>query len=254
MINQIFQVELDPLSQLSGLLAFISLIVAWFYGALILIKAVQLKYKTFYYLFLAVTFTMSPWYPSGIGYVYWVITSEALPYTTYILLGTLGVPIALFSWFQIYIPGLHPKAKKPLLITTTILSIAFYIYVIYFLFLAPGAPIIELIALRPTAVDTEYKVYALIFLAYSLLISTVTGNDFSINSIKNEDKLLKWKGIFLILSFNLYAIGAIGDGFLPLTPVTLIIFRIFMVLSSTFYYIGFILPRWMRKLLSINES
>jgi hypothetical protein len=254
MINQIFQVELDPLSQLSGLLAFISLIVAWFYGALILIKAVQLKYRTFYYLFLAVIFTMSPWYPSGIGYIYWVITSEALPYTTYILLGTLGVPIALFAWFQIYIPGLRPKAKKPLLVTTAILSIAFLFYVIYFLFLAPGAPVMELIALRPTAVDNEYKAYALIFLAYSLLISTVTGNDFSINSIKNEDRLLKWKGRFLLLSFNFYAVGALGDGFLPLTPLTLIIFRVFMVLSSTFYYIGFILPKWMRKILKIPQT
>jgi hypothetical protein len=254
MINQLFQVELDPFSQLSGLLAFITILVAWLYGALILIKAIQLKYRTFYYLFLAVIFTMSPWFSSGIGYIYWVITAEALPYDVYILLGTLGVPIALFAWFQIYLPGLRPKAKKPLLITTAILSIVYYVYVLFFLYLAPGAPVMELIAIRPTAVDNEYKAFALIFLAYSLLISTVTGNDFSINSMKSEDKLLKWKGRFLILSFNLFAVGAIGDGFLPLTPVTLIIFRIFMVLSSTFYYIGFILPKWMRKILPISQS
>ncbi|MEJ2293596.1 MAG: hypothetical protein P8Y23_02390, partial [Candidatus Lokiarchaeota archaeon] len=57
---------------------------------------------------------------------------------------------------------------------------------------------------------------------------------------------------FLLLSFNFFAIGAIGDGFLELNPITLIIFRIFMLLSSTFYYLGFILPKWVRKLLKIE--
>ena len=252
MFAQIFQVELDLLNQLSGLLAFISLVVAWFYGSLILIKAVKLKYKNFYYLFLAVIFTMSPWYPSGIGYIYWLFTGEGLPYTVYVLLGTLGVPIALLAWFQIYIPGLRPKAKNPLLITTIVLSVVYYIYVIFFLYLAPGAPVTELIAIRPTIVNNEYKAYALIFLAYSLLISTVTGNDFALNSMKNDDILIKWKGRFLFLSFNFFAIGAIGDGFLPLNPITLIVFRVFMVLASTFYYIGFIMPNWMKKILKIK--
>ena len=251
MLAQLFQVELDLLNQLSGFLAFLSLVVAWLYGTLILIKAVKLKYKNFYYLFLAVIFTMSPWYPSGIGYLFWLFTGEGLPYTVYVLLGTLGVPIALFAWFQIYIPGLRPKAKYPLLITTIVLSIVYYIYVIFFLYFAPAAPVTELIALRPTIVNNEYKAYALIFLAYSLLISTVTGNDFAINSMKNEDVLIKWKGRFLLLSFNFFAIGAIGDGFLPLNPITLLIFRVFMVLASTFYYIGFIMPNWMKKILKI---
>ena len=93
----------------------------------------------------------------------------------------------------------------------------------------------------------------MVFLAISLLVSTITGNEFSIVSLRVKDSpIVRWKGRFLIISFNLFAIGAIGDGFITLTPVTLIIFRILMMISSTTYYIGFILPKWMRKLLSLK--
>jgi hypothetical protein len=249
---QLLFVDLDPLGQLSGILGTISVAVAWFYGILVLIKAFQLKYKTLFYFFFAIMFTMSPWYPSGLGYVYWLITNEAIIYPVYVLLGTLGVPIALFAWFQIYIPALHPKLKNPLLIGTAILSILYYIYVFVFLFYAPEAPVESLIGIKENAIDIEYKAFALIFLGFSLLVSTITGNEFSIHSMKNEDKTIKWKGRFLLLSFNFFAIGAIGDGFLPLTPITLIIFRIFMLLASTFYYIGFIMPKWMKKILKLD--
>jgi hypothetical protein len=249
---QLFFIELDPLSQLSGILGTISLAVSFFYGVLVLLTAIKLEYKVLYYFFFAIIFTVSPWFPSGFGYLYWLISNDVIPYQIYVLLGTLGVPIALFAWFQIYIPAVHPKSKYVLLTITAIISITYYIYVIFFLFFAPGAPLTNLIGLKQSVIDIEYKGFALIFLAFSLLVSTITGNEFAIHSIKNDDKLIKWKGRFLILSFNFFAIGAIGDGFLELTPVTLIIFRVFMLLSSTFYYLGFILPKWMRKILKIN--
>jgi hypothetical protein len=250
---QLLFIELDALSQLSGILGTITVAIAIFYGILVLIKAIQLKYRDLYYFFFAVIFTISPWFPSGFGYLYWLITKAAIPYPAYVLIGTLGVPIALFGWLQIYIPAVRPRLKYHLLIISAIFSGVYYIDVISLLFLVPGAPIMNLIGIKESVIDIEYKGYALIFLAFSLLISTVTGNDFAIKSIKSEDKLIKWKGRFLVLSFNFFAIGAIGDGFLPLSPVTLIVFRVFMVLASTFYYLGFILPNWLKKLLKIEQ-
>lgn len=251
MIHILF-VELNPLEQLSGILGTISVAVAWFYGILVLIKAIQLKYKTLFYFFFAVIFTMSPWYPSGLGYVYWLFTKNVIIYPAYVLIGTLGVPIALIAWFQIYIPAVHPRLKYPLITGTVILSIIYYIYVFFFLFYAPGAPIEALIGIKENAIDIEYKAFAFIFLAFSLLVSSITGNEFSIHSMKDKDRTIKWKGRFLILSFNFFAIGAIGDGFLPLNTATLIIFRVIMVLASTFYYIGFIMPKWMKKILKLD--
>ncbi|MFX0002647.1 MAG: hypothetical protein ACFE9C_07615 [Candidatus Hodarchaeota archaeon] len=249
----LFQVVLDDLTQLSGIFGFLAVAIAWLYGGIVLYKYIKSKQKVLFYFFLAIMFTMSPWYPSGLGYIYWLITRQEIIYPAYVLLGTIGVPVALLSWIQIYMPALHQKWKGIATWTVMCLSIVFYVYLFYFLFFAPGAPVDALIGIKDSAIDISYKGFVLGFLAISLIISTVTGNDFAIASFKEKnDPVLKWKGRFLLLSFNLFAIGGIGDGFLPLTPASLIIFRTLMMFSSTFYYLGFILPGWTRKLLKIE--
>ncbi|MFX0027843.1 MAG: hypothetical protein ACFE8B_01415 [Candidatus Hermodarchaeota archaeon] len=246
-------IELDKLTQLSGVLGLISVSIAWIYGLIALYKFINTKEIKLFYFFLAVIFTISPWYPSGLGYLYWLITREELSYPVYVLLGTIGVPIALFSWLQIYMPMLHPKQKHVVTLISACLSLMFYLYLFFFVFFAQDAPIDDVIGIKRNPIDIDYKGFILVFLAISLLISTITGNDFSIASLKEKDNpIIRWKGRFLILSFNFFAIGAIGDGFITLTPLTLIIFRIFLVLSSTFYYFGFILPKWLQKIMHLK--
>lgn len=246
-------VELDDLTQLSGIFGFLAVVIAWIYGLIVLYKAIKTKEKVLYYFFFAIIFTMSPWYPSAFGYIYWLITREAFAYPFYVLIGTIGTPIALYSWLQIYMPALHPKQKNVVTMITIGISTIFYVYLFFFLFFAQIAPIDELIGIKRNVIDIDYKAFVLVFLAFSLLVSTITGNDFSIASLKiKNNPVILWKGRFLIVSFNLFAIGAIGDGFIELTPVTLIIFRTLMLLSSTFYYIGFIMPKWMKKILRLE--
>jgi hypothetical protein len=246
-------VALDDLTQLSGLFGFLAVIISWFFGVIVLYKFIKTKEKQLFYFFLAIIFIISPWYPSGFGFIYWLFTRQEIAYQAYVLIGTIGVPIALYSWLQIYMPALHPEKKDLVTIIIIGFSIVFYIYLFYFVFFAPGAPIDDLIGIKRNPIDIDYKGFILVFLAISLVISIITGNDFSIASLRaKENPTFIWKGRFLIISFNLFAIGAIGDGFIPLTPVTLIIFRTFLMISSITYYIGFILPKWMKKLLSLE--
>ncbi|MFW9875989.1 MAG: hypothetical protein ACFFG0_23045 [Candidatus Thorarchaeota archaeon] len=246
-------ITLDDLTQLSGIFGFIAIVIAWFYGLIVLYKYIKTKENMLFYFFLAIIFTMSPWYPSGLGYIYWLFTRQEIAYQEYVLLGTIGVPIALYSWLQIYMPTLHPERIELVSMIIVCLSIIFYIYLFTFVFFATGAPVEDLIGIKRNPIDIDYKGFILVFLAISLLISTITGNEFSRASLKVKDNpIILWKGRFLIISFNIFAIGAIGDGFIPLTPVTLIIFRSFMMISSTTYYIGFILPKWMKRLLSLE--
>ncbi|MFX1419816.1 MAG: hypothetical protein ACFE9N_12935 [Promethearchaeota archaeon] len=249
----LLSVPLDGLYQLSGIFGFLAVAIAWLYGGIVLYKYIKTKQKVLFYFFLAIIFTMSPWYPSGLGFIYWLITKEEIIYPAYVLIGTIGVPIALLSWIQIYMPALHQKYKSIVTWIIICFSIVFYIYEFYFLFFAAGAPVQGLIGIKESAIDIDFKGFTLVFLAFSLLVSTITGNDFAIASLKErENPVLKWKGRFLLISFNLFAIGGIGDGFLPLTPATLILFRTLMMLASTFYYIGFILPGWVKRILKIE--
>ena len=246
-------VRLDEISQLSGLFGLITVMIAIFWGCIVLYRAIKSKEKILYFFFLAVIFTMSPWSSSGFGYLFWLITGEVFNYYAYILIGTLGIPIALISWLKIYFKTLHTDKSKIVLSLITFISIFYYIYLIYFLFLASNAPIKELIGIQPKPNDMEYKGFILIYMAMAVLLSTITGIDFSLTSIKiKENPIVQWKGRFLLISFICFAIGALGDAAFVFNQITLITFRIFLIISSTLYYIGFIMPKWMKKFLSLK--
>jgi hypothetical protein len=86
-----------------------------------------------------------------------------------------------------------------------------------------------------------------------IIIGVGTGIHFSLISMKIKDSpLVQWKGRFLLVSFILFAVGAIGDALIELTAISLIIIKIILIFSSLFYYIGFIMPKWMRKALQLT--
>lgn len=110
-----------------------------------------------------------------------------------------------------------------------------------------------MIGYRRTPLDINYKVYLIIFMGISIVVGTITGIHFSIVSMRIEaSPTVQWKGRFLLISFILFALGAIGDALIELTAFTLIIVKIILMLSSLCYYIGFIMPKWMEKILAIK--
>ncbi|TFG15993.1 MAG: hypothetical protein EU535_00095 [Promethearchaeota archaeon] len=246
-------VELDELTQLCGLTGVIGLGIVILFGILVLYEAIIKKERILFMFFLAIIFTVSPWLPCDIGYIYWLITKNEIEYQIYVLLGTFGIPIAIIAWLDIYMTIMKPDKKKVVLISYAIFSLTFYIYLFYFLLLVPDAPIKAMIGYRRTPLDINYKGYILVYMGVSIIVGTYTGLEFAIVSMKMKDNLVvQWKGRFLLVSFILFAVGAVGDALLELNTIMLIIIKIILMISSLFYYIGFIMPKWMRKLLKIE--
>ncbi len=75
-------------------------------------------------------------------------------------------------------------------------------------------------------------------------------------SYMTEQKLLiSYKLSFIcVIAFLFFGITAICDAIIELDRVTLIVIRVGLVIASTSFYIGFILPKWVRRLLSISEE
>ncbi|MHA1105073.1 MAG: hypothetical protein ACTSPN_05045 [Promethearchaeota archaeon] len=250
--------SLSELAIISGFTAAISVFIGFFFGLVVLIKYFKTKQFLIFNFFLCIVFTLSPWFPSGLGYLYWQITGEILSYQIYVLLGTAGIPIAIIAWLNVYLSTLKPERKKVVLICYGIISLIFEIYLFYFLYFAPEAPVSSLLGIidnvsNPT--DIDYKGFVLIFLGLSIVTACVTGIHFAVASIKlKESQALKWKGYFLLVAFILFGISAIFDALIDMNAMTLIIIRIILVISNLFFYLGFILPGWVKKLLSIKES
>lgn len=247
------------LAQISGMTAAISLCIGWLLGAIVLIKAIKTKQTIIYMFFLCIIFTLSPWYPSGGGYLYWVITNGGtFSYELYIIIGTVGIPIAIMAWLYVYMGTINPEKRKMVLIIFLILSIIYEFYIFYNLYLAPGAPVHSALGVfhdysNPT--DIEYRSILLIYLAGFISIAVITGIHFSLTSMKiKESKDLVWKGRFLLIGFILFGIAAIFDAIIPMDVWLLVIIRLTLMATTTFFYLGFILPKWTKKMLNIKDS
>ncbi len=252
-----FQV-LSELAKISGLTALISVSISSFLGLIVLIKYIKTRQFLILNFFLFIIFTSSPWYPSGLGYLYWIITGEVLIYLAYVLIGTVAIPIAIIAWLNVYFSTLNPKKKKPVLIIYGILSIFFEVYLFYFLIFAPGAPVDSLLGVIPdptNPMDIDYKGFVLIFLGLSILTACITGFHFAVKSMNKEEHLeIRWKGRFLMVAFLFFGISAISDAIIEMTPFLLVLMRAFLVVANFFFYLGFILPKWSKKLLKIKEE
>ncbi|MFX0074627.1 MAG: hypothetical protein ACFE96_04250 [Candidatus Hermodarchaeota archaeon] len=251
-----FQV-LSELAKISGWSAFIAVLIAFSFGLIVLVKYLRTRQGLIFNFFLCIVFTTSPWWPSGVGFFIWFITGIVLPYQIYVLIGTVGVPIAILAWLNVYMSTLKPEKKKLVLIIYGILSIFFELYLFYFLFLAPGAPISSLLGIinDPTnPMNIDFKGFILIFLGMSIVSACLTGFHFAVKSMKEEDLEIRWKGRFLFIAFLLFGVSAIFDAIIEMGPVLLLIMRILLVIANFFFYLGFILPRWCKKLLSIKEK
>ncbi|MBA7671868.1 hypothetical protein ES703_80034 [subsurface metagenome] len=244
--------EISQLAHVSGITAFISILVAFLFAGIILGKAIKEKSRILFEFALCIIFTISPWFPSGMGYLYFLTTGVHLPYEIYIIIGNLFLPLAIIFWLDIYLTTVSPSRRNLILCIYIIFSIIFWIYAFYFLYFSPNAPVEEMLGIidDPTnPFDIDFKWFVLVYLATSIFTSCGTGFHFAAKSLKIEDKEIQWKGRFLLIAFLCFGISAIADSVIPMTEISLVIFRIVLILANLFFYIGFILPKWIKKII-----
>lgn len=248
-------VQLSEITQAYGLTTLVYILINFLFTIIVLFKAIKRKQRILYIFSLCILFTATSWYSSGLGYLFWILTGEILDYTVYVLIGTVGVPIAILSWLYIYMTLINSKKKNLVLILYAIISIAYEIYILYFLFIAPNAPNTQMIGkFDPNSpLDMNYNLIITIYKLIALITSCGTGIHFAMRSMKIKDSLeVVWKGRFLFISFVLFGFASIFD-IMSLALWLLIIIRACLVLSTISFYIGFILPKSIKKLLSIKE-
>ncbi|TXT59168.1 MAG: conserved membrane protein of unknown function [Promethearchaeota archaeon] len=247
--------ELSIWVQLSGVASLISISIAIFFSIFILVRANKYRDKDLYKFFFITLFVLSPWYPGAFGYLYWLFTNHLLPYEIYVLIGTNFIPLYFLLWLDVYLTKTFPDKKKAILIIYSIFSIILEIYVVYFLFVAPGAPVKELLPIvYPERLDHTYSGFILVYSLTCIITALITGVHFSLVAMKkSKDKIIQWKGRFLFIAFILF----VGIMFLDSTlvnPIVISIIRILFVADMTFFYFGFILPKPIEKLLIKAEN
>ena len=232
----------------NGLLATIFVIISVYVGIRILLKFFEKKQRVFLFFGLTWILIVCPWYPFMISFFVGLATDNALPLQTYVLLGNLLVPPGILVGVAAFTELLYHDSQKTLCIVFGIIAILMEIFIVYLIIFNPS-----FIGILNDRVDFEYSLFFQAYLLSMLLIILIAGILFSRKSLLADDKMIKLKGKFLLVAFITFSIGTAMEATVPLNYVTLVITRLFLLLSALCFYGGFILPKWMGHLFGVEQ-
>ncbi len=222
---------------------------------IILLKAIKSRERMLYFAFCLMFFTFMVWYNHFIGYFYWIFTSELLPYELSIVMTEMFYPIGILCWLYIYVLGSSITKKNTVIGILVFYIIIYEIYMSYFLFLAPNAPVEAYIA---SIVELTITPHGFIMItAFIFIVSgCVSGIHFSIKAMNRENNIgVRWKGRFLLIAFVLFFVQLVIDIVSPLEFIALnVASKIMLLIVIFFFYLGFLLPTWIRKIIARNKN
>jgi hypothetical protein len=243
--------------QAYGLMNLIAIIINFILSLIIMKKAVQKKANILYIFFLAVFFTGVAWWPVGIKYLYWIFTNELLTYGFLSEVQMLALAISFISWLYIYMKIIHrnkPKMLLLILISFTLFTAIIFGIELYYLRFAPNAPVKNITGKEITPFITESGDVILIWAIIAIITMLITGIHFSVDSIRVDNLEIQWKGKFLLISFMLYVFGEMDFLSMFLGVEFAVLTKLILIIANFLFYIGFIMPDFMKRILSLEKG
>ena len=223
---------------ISAVLALIFVSISTLVGILLILKYFKSKDKTLLYVGLTWIIIVEAWMPSAVNLIYMLITRISLSYQIRAIIGNLFLPFGLILWTLVFTELVFTKYKKLLLLIFSIFSIVFEIILFY----AIIADISLIIIIPSHDLNMNYKILWVAFQLIFSVITLVSGLAFSWKSIKHDNPEINLRGKILFIAFISFLIGALlGIIDFPI-PGNLV-----MITSSIEFYIGYILPDWVKN-------
>jgi len=185
----------------------------------------------------------NPWLPDTLNFILLLTNSPFLDDYTYFIIGNAFLPIFITLWLISFSRLLKFEKRKLILGITVILSIAFEIA--FFIMLSIDTALIGE-SLGPF--HYEFSIFIMIYLLLCIFTILITGLMFARESLKVDNPEIKLKGKLLIVAFIAFVFGALLDSMPILTATTVVLTRVILMISAVFFYMGFILPEWTKKI------
>ncbi|TXT56179.1 MAG: conserved membrane protein of unknown function [Promethearchaeota archaeon] len=237
---------LTELDILNGVFNLVFVITSIILGLIILLKYFKNKNVNFIYMGLTLIFLSSGWYGTSVSFLIALISgNEGLTFQQIALLNFVPLPFGLLSWITVFTNLLYKNKQTLIILFTLILTGFFYVFFFIALFTNPLT-----VGEKITPVDTKgNSLFLLSYVFIFIIIVVLTGVKFGYETMNYDNPEMKLKGRILIIAFPTYAIAGFLDSTIPSTAITLIIFRVILILSAFGFYGGFILPKWLKKIL-----
>ena len=240
--------DFNPFQILQGIFGLLWVLIAIIVGVRILMKAIELKRNDLIGVGLAYVLVSSAWWGVVAQFIYFAIFPEPLPDSVYLLIANVFIPAALIAWMYAFAETILPFKKKLILAISLIFAIIWEVVLLVLIFTGNLGLVGEISQNNP--LDSSHGDVMRYFIIGAIIIFVGTGCYFSYKSMTLEQPEIKWKGRFLFIAWISFAVGAVLDAIIPSqTEITLIVTRIVLISSSIEYYLGFFLPKKLKKYL-----
>ena len=240
--------QLTPIQFVTGLFSLLLALISIYVGLYIASRYRKYNNKILLYVGLGWIGLMNGWWPSAINFVLVVATGTAMSEVPFFIIGNVFIPFFLFIWMIGVTELLYKEKQKYILIFFLIFAVIFDGLIFYYLTTDPSK-----MGQLQGPVDVKYTGLYALFLITLLIIVAISGVLFARESLKSEQNESKLRGIFILYAFLSWVIGSILDASVDLNFATLPIIRIILITSNLASYIGFIIPKFIKKIFLKQE-
>ncbi len=240
--------QLRPEYLISGLFSLFFVIISLIVGVLLILKYLRYKQNTFLLVGLTWIGMVSIWYPSAINVIYFSITGSSIPDLLFMGIGMGLIPITTFIWMIAFTGLLYKEKQKIILLIFGILSAL--IEILFFSFLLTEPSVLGEVV---SPVDATWTLPITLYQIAAILMVLITGILIWKESLKSSDPEVKLKAKLLLAAVFSFVTGCILEIFSDLSIILLIIGRLILISAAIEFYLGWILPDWIKNRL-LKES
>lgn len=220
-------------------------LISTFVGLKLISKYFKYRQKTLILVGLVCIGMVEIRYATILSYLYSIITGKMFIVEIFLLIGVLFIPLAFYIWILAFTKFIYIEYNKVILIVIGLYNVIIECFFLYFVFTNSS-----ILAVLHGPINVEWKFFLKIYFISVLIMLLITGFIFYLKTLKSGDPEIVLKGKFLLFSFIMFVIGSLIDAILFTDNILiLLIARIILISSSIGFYLGFILPESIKRLL-----
>ena len=233
---------LSPIDFLNGLFSLIFVSVTIIIGLKIAHRYFKIKNRVFLLVGLGWAGICSPWWPSSISFIFVLITGKGLETFVYLFIGNVIFHLSI-TLYIIGVTDMVYKDKQKMIVGIYIVyGIIYNIYFYWALFTDPA-----IIGELKGYFDVTFVRIVSIYLFSAIIIVFTFTLLLARQSFKSDQPDIKLTGKLLLIAILFFATGSVLDALIVLTEITLIITRIILITGSILFYLGFLMPDFLKK-------
>ncbi len=240
---------LTDLEFLQGSITLAFVVISVILGISIMLRYRANKQVEFLLVGITWVFLMSGYYPDAINFVDILATNTQIPDLLYLTLATVFYPVLHVTWMQVFTELRYKEKQKTIMTVFWIESVAYEVYLVFSLVTNPAE-----VGIHLAPFYASFGTFVIIYFVASMALFLITGISFALFYLKSTSRENRLKGYFLLVAFVLFIVGVFIDLiFQPVTPLSLVVARVVLIIAGFEFFIGFVMPHWI-KLIFVGEK